>query len=351
MVCFYPIPESDRMINCSPLILNGNGYISPNCQRVAGSVCDVQCINTASVRLICETSGQWNPPTSSVPCLNQSPLNCPSIAINSPGLRMSGVCSPGQSNNACLFSCTPGYNLVGLQLIICQSNGLWTGSPPICQPIVQPTNECIQPVPSIENGGPFRGQCSPGRIGAECVFTCLSGYALVGQPSWLCLGDGSWSNSQPPQCVPITCPAPFAPENGQLSSNCTSTNRFNVGFWCLVRCANDYIPSDGRGLLECSESGQWSPQDPLNCVRVECPSLNVPGNSSLEGNCTPGQSGTICRMVCNSGFVAVGSIQVVCQTNGEWTGPLGSCEQRFCDPLLQVPNATSSGQCHAFNGQ
>ena len=32
-----------------------------------------------------------------------------------------------------IYSCSPGYDLVGVQTLLCQNNGLWSGVTPVCR--------------------------------------------------------------------------------------------------------------------------------------------------------------------------------------------------------------------------
>ena len=41
-----------------------------------------------------------------------------------------GFASPG---DACYFTCNDGYELIGNAIRICQTDGWWSGSDPVCQ--------------------------------------------------------------------------------------------------------------------------------------------------------------------------------------------------------------------------
>ena len=68
------------------------------------------------------------------------------------------------------------------------------------------------------------------RLIGEAEFACVRGHRLVGVKKAACLNNGEWSvalndndkssiKSMVPECVPITCSKPNAPENGGVSAN------------------------------------------------------------------------------------------------------------------------------------
>ena len=68
------------------------------------------------------------------------------------------------------------------------------------------------------------------RLIGEAEFACVRGHRLVGAKKATCLNNGEWSvalndndqssiKSMVPECVPITCSKPNAPENGGVSAD------------------------------------------------------------------------------------------------------------------------------------
>ena len=64
----------------------------------------------------------------------------------------------------------------------------------------------------------------------EAEFACVRGHRLVGVKKATCLNNGEWSvalndkdkssiKSRVPECMPITCAKPNAPENGGVSAD------------------------------------------------------------------------------------------------------------------------------------
>ena len=43
------------------------------------------------------------------------------------------VSSNGSLYDTATYFCDDGYELIGDSKIMCQSNGMWSGSPPVCQ--------------------------------------------------------------------------------------------------------------------------------------------------------------------------------------------------------------------------
>ncbi|XP_035660822.1 sushi, von Willebrand factor type A, EGF and pentraxin domain-containing protein 1-like [Branchiostoma floridae] len=128
-----------------------------------------------------------------------------------------------------IFTCNPGYKLVGTSTRTCQSDGTWSGGSPACKIVQCPT---LKPSVNVimEGTKSYRGvtyfsctrghsvvgaksikcradavQCTrltPPRNGAVSVynsygdvatFTCNPGYKLVGTSTRTCQSDGTWS--------------------------------------------------------------------------------------------------------------------------------------------------------------
>lgn len=68
-------------------------------------------------------------------------------------------------------------------------------------------------------------------FGDTVTYDCQRGFLLVGAASRTCNERGEWTG-EAPQCQPVTCPAPAAPDNGTLSSASTAEGAittFSVG--------------------------------------------------------------------------------------------------------------------------
>ena len=58
------------------------------------------------------------------------------------------------------------------------------------------------------------GSCTHYRC--EMRYTCEPGFTVVGRGSILCQGDGTWTRSELPTCIPVQCHVPSSPVNGNV---------------------------------------------------------------------------------------------------------------------------------------
>ena len=76
---------------------------------------------------------------------------------------------------------------------------------------------------------------------------------------------------------------------------------------------------------------------PFN-LAVTCPRLSPPSNGELLGcNTTELLYKTVCRLSCNDGFEAIGSMVRRCKENGTWTGTDLVCEGIYTNGLTLKP--------------
>ncbi|XP_043211173.1 uncharacterized protein LOC122375741 isoform X1 [Amphibalanus amphitrite] len=92
-----------------------------------------------------------------------------------------------------VYSCEPGYTLVGRAELICDVDERWNGPPPRCQAI-----RCGAP-PAILNGG-FRSLSNATTVGSVVEYHCLDErFELVGPALLRCGANGQY-DSEPPVC-------------------------------------------------------------------------------------------------------------------------------------------------------
>lgn len=182
-------------------------------------------------------------------------------------------------NAACGFRCNPGYRLTGNSIRVCQHDGNWSGSDPVCE-----KKKC-SPLES-----PLRGSmsCSSDSFDFDttCEFECQRGYALIGSRKRTCLSIALW-DGLPALCRPVTCPPLVAPANGALSPPHCSETKSSFGEQCTVTC-DDGFRVTGPGVRHCLSTGTWSdPDDMTICAGTEPPVIrNCPGD--IVVNSEPG---------------------------------------------------------------
>ena len=150
------------------------------------------------------------------------------------------------------------------------------------------------------------------------VFSCSSGYTLVGDSVLQCQATGSWSTVVP-VCRPVECSALTPPEHASLNS---TLNTFKDHVESI--CDTGYRPLSERHTAVCTADGTWSRQLP-GCVAIECPALVAPHSVLVleEGKTFGSQLFWRCRL----GFSKVSGNEVrYCGADGQWKGTQLLCE-------------------------
>ncbi|CAH1274835.1 LPA [Branchiostoma lanceolatum] len=95
------------------------------------------------------------------------------------------VTRPNPYKDVAIFTCYPGYKLVGTSTLTCQSDGTWSGGSPTCTDI-----PCTGLTP------PAHGAMT-GSISDVVSFMCDTGYKLDGTSTLTCQSGGTWSGRFP----------------------------------------------------------------------------------------------------------------------------------------------------------
>ncbi|GFU85370.1 e-selectin [Trichonephila clavipes] len=200
------------------------------------------------------------------------------------------------------------------------------------------TNVC--PTLNAPDGGRLVGSCTAANSGDTCQLVCISGYRPTDTRVLICQANGQWSSSLP-RCITSGCPdirVPF----GTNSGACTPGTPGQI---CTITCQPGYTLT-GTGTLICQTNGQWSGSIPTCSVR-SCPALQPPASGGHSGSCSPGVVGQSCAFYCNSGFRLVGQANLVCGSNGQWSGnpPQCAAAPAGCPDLNPPANGAISGSC------
>ncbi|XP_076768323.1 LOW QUALITY PROTEIN: CUB and sushi domain-containing protein 3 [Arvicanthis niloticus] len=340
----------------------------------------------------CQSDGTWSNHNKTPRCVV---VTCPSI--NSFTLEhgrwriVNG--SHYEYKTKVVFSCDPGYHGLGPASIECLPNGTWSWRTerPYCQII-----SCGE-LPTPPNGNKIGTQTS---YGSTAIFTCDSGFMLVGSAVRECLSSGLWSGSetrclaghcgipelivngqvigenygyrdtvvyqcnpgfrligssvricqqdhnwsgQLPSCVPVSCGHPGSPIYGR-----TSGNGFNFNDVVTFSCNIGYL-MQGPTKAQCQANRQWSHPPPM-CKVVNCSDPGIPANSKRESKIEHGNFtyGTVVFYDCNPGYFLFGSSVLICQPNGQWDKPLPECIMIDCGHPGIPPNAVLSGEKYTF---
>ena len=232
-------------VQCSTLSDPSNGRVSQqgnNPGDRASYTCNSGYELVGQSTRTCQNNGRWSgdaPTCTQIVCRNLS---------NPPNGRVSlsiGVLIGSRAT----YTCNSGYSLVGDSTRVCQNDGTWTGRAPICR--------------IIRCGGlnsPSNGQVTiiDDTAGGTAVYTCNSGYTLVGRDTRTCQEDGSWSGIAP-ICRRVRCDDLPDITSGQVSfSGSINFPGTTATYTCIV----GYVLV-GDATRTCLESGQWSGIEPL----------------------------------------------------------------------------------------
>ncbi|EGV97116.1 CUB and sushi domain-containing protein 1 [Cricetulus griseus] len=296
---------------------------------------------------VCQEDGLWSnrgkPPT----C---KPVPCPSIEgqLSEHVLWRLVSGSLNEYGAQVLLSCSPGYYLQGQRLLQCQANGTWNADEgrPRCK-VISCGSLSFPP-----NGNKI-GTLTV--YGATAIFTCNTGYTLVGSHVRECLANGLWSGSET-RCLAGHCGSPDPIVNGHISGDGFSY-RDTVVYQC-----NPGFRLVGTSVRICLQDHKWSGQTPV-CVLT-------PGGSgalfSMDSNIdlvptaiTCGHPGNpahgltngsefnlndLVNFTCHTGYLLQGASRAQCRSNGQWSSPLPTCRVVNCSDPGFVENAVRHGQ-------
>ncbi|MBN3289113.1 SVEP1 protein, partial [Polypterus senegalus] len=97
-----------------------------------------------------------------------------------------------QYRSVVIYTCNPGFDMIGNYQITCESNGEYSSPPPKCSSV-----KCPDP-PVIENGS--HDPVSSIRSGLVVTYNCNPGFDMIGNHQITCKSNGKYS-SRPPKCI------------------------------------------------------------------------------------------------------------------------------------------------------
>lgn len=192
---------------------------------------------------------------------------------------------------------------------------------------------------TLSNGG--------NKMSAKITFECNLGTRMVGPPQIECLPTGKWSNSVP-SCAVTECPDlslvdmnDVVPKIVDKSLPKVQTaqiikNQKSVGESVVFTCPKGYGLHGPNHELVCLSNGQWSGSVPY-CQEVKCSPPLAPENGFLDGITDivgPYFASDLVQYACLPGYMLDGNPISICQENGRWSGPLPRCKPACTYPGL-----------------
>ncbi|XP_038851181.1 sushi, von Willebrand factor type A, EGF and pentraxin domain-containing protein 1 [Salvelinus namaycush] len=302
------------------------------------SVVSYSCMDGFTLRkegsVTCQADGHWSSPVPE--CI---PVECPQpVEIANGIVDVQGL----MYLSTALYSCKPGYTLVGNATVLCGESGLWIGGVPSCRPI-----ECSVPK-EIPNG---KMAYTKLQFSHAVTYTCQRGYRLQGPETLKCLANGQW-DQETPVCVQIYCAPPNPIDNGFVEG---LDHKFGVTIFYSCFPGFQLV---GQNHLTCEEFG-WSSSVPV-CVPSDCglpPHIDfgdylrlLDPNAELAdrdaaitskpiGGATVAFSlmdmrflhGTVIVYRCHKGYELTAPTALVCLEDGGWNGTAPMCVPAECE--------------------
>ncbi|CAJ1083788.1 CUB and sushi domain-containing protein 2 [Xyrichtys novacula] len=313
MSCGMPVPPVNGSIVGQDFSLGARATYQCNPGfRLSGPV-------TTSV--VCQESGRWSPIEAPPRCL---PVTCPDIghsAVEHGRWRLI-YGTQNQYDAIMMLICDPGYYYRGQRVIRCQANGTWNYPDP-------------RPVCEIISCGDLGTPPNGNKIGtltvygATAIFSCNTGYTLVGSRVRECMSNGLWSGTQV-QCLAGHCGTPEPIVNGQIIGE-----NYNYRGSVVYQC-NPGFRLIGVSVRICEQDHRWSGRTPV-CVPITCGHPGNPTFGLTQG--THFNLNDVVRFVCNTGYVLQGAVKSTCQANGQWSNALPRCKIVNCTEPGHVDNS------------
>lgn len=226
------------------------------------------------------------------------------------------------------YFCGEGYELVGDPVRQCVSGRIWTSDAPVCRPV-----SCGDP--GAINNGTARGG---GFVFPQVLhYQCNPGFVLKGTDTIACQADGKW-NRPKPQCEPVACGPP------KMSADVSYRgNEFTYNHEIELSCPSGFMLK-GKSVSVCQVDGTWSHGVPI-CVPAQCESPPAIANGRVLGSEFSFNSKI--KYECDEGYILKGESTRLCQSNGLWDKPVPRCDVISCDPPEDISHGFVNGS--SFN--
>ncbi|XP_073689238.1 complement component bfb, partial [Garra rufa] len=194
LIAGAPSSMSKRNISCPEenLTITGGSFVLSN-NYSDGSLLRYICPNGYYPSIqsrLCQDE-QWTPK----PKIRKS-AECKKVTCPSPRVFENGEVHPYQVkyyvNDTTRYSCNSDYTFRGSKVRVCQPNGKWSGSTPICG---RDSDHC--PDPGVPPGSSRAGNMFS--IDDKVTYRCEKPLTLIGSKVRVCQDGGQWSGTEP-QC-------------------------------------------------------------------------------------------------------------------------------------------------------
>uniref|UniRef100_A0A3Q4GG80 Sushi domain-containing protein n=1 Tax=Neolamprologus brichardi TaxID=32507 RepID=A0A3Q4GG80_NEOBR len=208
------------------------------------------------------------------------------------------------------YMCIDGFTLRKEGSVSCLANGQWSSPYPECIPV-----ECPQPVEISDGIVDVQGLMYL----SKALYSCKTGYNLVGNSTILCGEKGLWIGGVP-SCRPIECSVPKQITNGKVVYT-----KLQFDHSATYSCNRGYR-LQGTKTVRCLASGEWDIEPPA-CVQISCTPPQPVENGFVEGQ--DHSYGVTIFYSCFPGFQLVGQDHLTCEEFG-WSSSVPVCVPSDC---------------------
>ncbi|PWA28849.1 hypothetical protein CCH79_00012875 [Gambusia affinis] len=208
------------------------------------------------------------------------------------------------------YTCMGGFTFRKEDSVSCLASSRWSTPYPECIPV-----ECPQPV-EISNG--FVDVQGLMYL-SKALYSCRTGYNLVGDSTVLCGDRGSWIGVAP-SCRPVECSIPKQIANGKVVYT-----KLQYGHSATYSCHRGFRLR-GPETLKCLADGEWNSEPPV-CTQISCTLPQPIENGFVEGQ--DHSFGVTIFYSCFPGFQLVGQDHLTCEETG-WSSSVPVCVPSDC---------------------
>ncbi|XP_041364077.1 sushi, von Willebrand factor type A, EGF and pentraxin domain-containing protein 1-like [Gigantopelta aegis] len=135
----------------------------------------------------------------------------------------------------------------------------------------------------------------------------------------------------------IYCGVPEAIANGFIANN--ESKPVTYGSKTTYKCYPGF-QMEGSATVTCRDTGKWS--TPPTCKTSVCSAADEVTHAVKKTVTGDGTSaGSIVNYTCNSGYELKGPLQILCQSNTNWSHPAPTCTKIMC-PSPSIMNGDLS---------
>ena len=255
-------------VYCGPVPQIDNGFAIAATNVTLGGEAQYQCYagfgfasGLAIETITCTADGEWD----SVPeCSASQCTSLPSVA------HANATVLNGQGTNygsVIRFECDPGYERKGDPVLLCQSNGTWSGAVPSCSKV-----RC-RTFPEMENGW-IANRTRAYSYGDETRAQCYRGYKLNGTSVVRCGPDGRFTNVSScidvDECSPTSSSSSNQQQQSNLPCDQASTTCSNLPGSFQCQCRTGFVPNlDCRPVTDLGMASGGIPNPSISVSSAE----------------------------------------------------------------------------------